>query len=96
MDISGAVDILKSLGPQRGKIGLHVPTFTEKVALTVDFRRTKWRPTEAIEPKIEVPGQAGVLQTGNTPYTFKSWSDGALYTMRAEQLPKGASIILEW
>ncbi len=85
----------KSMTPQVGKIGLHLPYRTKALSVMVDLTRLGFQPNGQISASTEVLRDDGVSDAGSD-LAFKSFQNGKFLITTARELPPRTSIVIKW
>ncbi|UYN96670.1 MAG: hypothetical protein KIT25_06995 [Enhydrobacter sp.] len=88
--------LLNVLSPERGKIGAHLPYYTRKATMIVDFRALGFKPTKQVKGHIETPVEGGVQRTGFIYPTRLDFSGGLVISLQASDIPAESSFVLTW
>lgn len=96
LEAKGEVVIEKSFSATSGKVGPHLPYFTEYAVLVLDLRSLGFKIQSQVEPKIETRRSDGSLVSGYLNPRMNVFEDGRVFVVTATNVAAGSSLYVSW
>lgn len=96
LEAKGEAVIERAFSAKSGKVGPHLPYFTEYAVFVLDTNSLGFKIESQIEPKIETRRQDGSLVSGYVNPRLNVFEDGRVFVITARNLAAGSSLYVTW
>jgi hypothetical protein len=96
LQAQGEAVIENTFSATKGKVGPHLPYFTEYAVFVLDLRALNFKIQAQVEPKIETRRQDGSLVSGYVVPRINVFEDGKVFVVTATNVDAGSSLYVSW
>ena len=96
LQAQGEAVIENSFSATKGKVGPHLPYFTEYAVFVLDLRALDFKLQAQVEPKIETRRQDGSLVSGYITPRLNVFENGKVFVVTATNVDAGSSLYVSW
>jgi hypothetical protein len=96
LEAKGEAVIERAFSPTSGKVGPHLPYFTEYAVFVLDLRSLGFKIQSQVEPKIETRRSDGSLISGYVNPRLNVFEDGKVFVVTATNVAAGSSLYVSW
>jgi hypothetical protein len=96
LEAKGEAVIERSFSATNGKVGPHLPYFTEYAVFVLDLRSLGFKIQSQVEPKIETRRSDGSLVSGYVNPRLNVFENGRVFVITATNVAAGSSLYVSW
>lgn len=96
LQAQGEAVIENTFSATKGKVGPHLPYFTEYAVFVLDLRALNFKIQAQVEPKIETRRQDGSLVSGYVVPRMNVFENGKVFVVTATNMDAGSSLYVSW
>lgn len=96
LQAQGEVVIENTFSATKGKVGPHLPYFTEYAVFVLDLRALDFKLQAQVEPKIETRRHDGSLVSGYVTPRMNVFENGKVFVITAANVAAGSSVYVSW
>ena len=96
LEAKGEAVIERAFSATNGKVGPHLPYFTEYAVFVLDLRSLGFKIQSQVEPKIETRRSDGSLVSGYINPRLNVFEEGRVFVITATNVAAGSSLYVSW
>lgn len=96
LEAKGEAVIERAFSAKSGKVGPHLPYFTEYAVFVLDLRSLGFKIEAQVEPKVETRRSDGSLVSGYVNPRLNVFEDGRVFVLAATNVAAGSSLYVSW
>lgn len=96
LEAKGEVVVERTRSATNGKVGPHLPYFTEYAVFVLDLKPLGFKIQAQVEPKIETRRSDGSLVSGYINPRLNVFEDGRVFVVTATNVAPGSSLYVLW